>query len=149
MTHKVLATKAVQEKLLYGISESGEKGASTLRRMFYDLLLFFAHTYADVFGIPEGPPLHDPIAVAVVLSDIGAEKISFDDGDGERFSVDVVTDGKHSDQDIERGQVGRTCIRKAEWAGVRIPRGLDVGRFWDVVEECLERAECWLQKREG
>lgn len=143
VTHKVLATKAVQEKLLYGISKSGEKGALTLRRMFHDLIGFFAHTYADVFGISEGPPLHDPIAMAVVLFDIGAENLAFDDGDGERFDVDVVTDGQHSDQDTKRGQVGRTCVRKAEGAGVRIPRGLDVGRFWEVIEECLQRAECW------
>lgn len=141
MTHKVLATKAVQEKLLYGTSNSGKKGASTLRRMFHDLLVFFAHTYADVFGISKGPPLHDPIAVAVVLFDNGAGNIAFDDGDGERFNIDIVTNRPHSDQDIERGQVGRTCLREAKGARVRIPRGLEVGRFWDIVEECLQRAD--------
>ncbi|KAL8935342.1 MAG: hypothetical protein Q9216_005472 [Gyalolechia sp. 2 TL-2023] len=141
VTHKVLATPAVQEKLLYGTSKRGEKGASTLRRMLYGLLDFFAHTYADEFGLSEGPPLHDPIAVAVVLFDVGAEHLAFDDGGGERFSVDVVTNGSHSGQDIERGQVGRTCVRETKGASVRIPRGLEVGRFWDMVEECLQRAD--------
>ncbi|KAL8831413.1 MAG: hypothetical protein Q9170_005294, partial [Blastenia crenularia] len=144
VTHQVLATNAVQDELLYGSWKPGDKSASKLRRMFHDLLIFFAHTYADVFGISEGPPLHDPVAVAVVLHDMGAESLAFDDHDGERFNVDVVTDGRHSDRDEERGQVGRTLVRQATSAGVRIPHGLDVGRFWDVVEECLQRADEFL-----
>ena len=38
--------------------------------MLHDLLTFFAHTYASVFGITAGPPLHDPLAVAVLLSNL-------------------------------------------------------------------------------
>ena len=108
--------------------------------MFHDLLVYFAHTYADVFGILEGPPLHDPVAVAVVLFDIGVGNLAFDDVGGERYSVDIVTDGMHSDQDRERGQVGRTKILKANGGKVRIPHGLNVGRFWDVIEGCLQQA---------
>ncbi|KAL8716847.1 MAG: hypothetical protein Q9225_005862 [Loekoesia sp. 1 TL-2023] len=113
VTHQVLATKSVQERVLYGSSSLGQTNVTNVRQMFYDLLVFFAHTYADVFGISEGPPLHDPVAVAVVLSEIGAENLAFDDGGGERFNVDVVTDGAHSDSDTERGQVGRTVIWEA------------------------------------
>ena len=100
-----------------------------------------------MFGIAEGPPLHDPVAVAVVLFDIGAEKLAFDDLDGERWRVKVVTDGIHSSLEEERGQVGRTVIWRADGKGVRIPRSLDVANFWKVVGGCLERAEESLSKR--
>ncbi|KAL8763616.1 MAG: hypothetical protein Q9184_000616 [Pyrenodesmia sp. 2 TL-2023] len=92
ITHLVLATKPVQDKLLYGSSNPKGNETSDVRRMFHDLLVFFAHTYADVGGIPEGPPLHDPLAVAVVLCDVGAERLDFNNRNRERFTVDVVTD---------------------------------------------------------
>ncbi|KAL8782285.1 MAG: hypothetical protein Q9213_005520 [Squamulea squamosa] len=140
LTHQVLATKAIQERLRYGSPESKERKPSTVRQLFHELLVFFAHTYADVFGISEGPPLHDPLAVAIILFDKGRKDLAFDDREGERWEVKVVTDGLHSDSNYERGQVGRTVISssKESGVGVRIPRGLDVERFWDVVENSLE-----------
>ena len=114
---------------------------SAVRLLFIDLLLYFAHTYENIFGLKEGPPLHDPLAVAVVLFDILAEPLAFDDRLGERWNVKVVTDGLHSDNEDERGRVGQTRISRAAGDGVRIPRGLDVARFWEVVEQCLRRAE--------
>ena len=142
LTHQVLATKAVLEKLRYDVaSYRASKFTSDVRQLFRELLLFFSHTYADVYGISEGPPLHDPLAVAVVLFDVGAKDLAFDDRDGERWHVNVVTDGDHSDDDHKTDQVGRTAISSASGGGVRIPRGLDVARFWDVIEDCLERVD--------
>ncbi len=141
LTHQVLATKAVLEKLRYVASNPASKFTSDVRQLFRELLLFFSHTYADVYGISEGPPLHDPLAVAVVLFDVGAMDLAFDDRDGERWHVSVVTDGDHSDDDHKTNQVGRTVISSASGGGVRIPRGLDVARFWDVIEDCLERVD--------
>lgn len=115
--------------------------------MFFELLIFFAYTYAEVFGITDGPPLHDPLAVAVLLSDHGIGGLGFLDGEGERWAVDVVMAGAHSKVEAERGEVGRTVVRAVErsadgkFEGVRIMRGLDVERFWDVLEECVARAE--------
>lgn len=72
--------------------------------MFHALLTFFASTYASVFGIVAGPPLHDPLAVAVILDALGAEDFGFcdrrgdanEDGDESvRWIVRVVTDGEH------------------------------------------------------
>ncbi|KAL8690080.1 MAG: hypothetical protein Q9218_004394 [Villophora microphyllina] len=177
VTHQVLATEDIQRKVLHGLRRSNLRedpvfaglfaGSSSeperenlerfgkarenlvLRNLFHDLLGFFAQTYHEVFGITEGPPLHDPVAVAVVLFDVGIEALCFDDRGGERWTVDVVTDGLHSDLEEERGQVGRTIISQAQTGspGVRIPRGLNVGAFWEIVEECLERAEIALLKR--
>ena len=107
------------------------------------MLLFFAHTYRDVFGLLDGPPLHDPIAVAVLVEDISTGGIAFDDRGGERWNINVVTEGLHSKLATESQQVGRTIATKAaaEEGGVRIPRGVDTTRFWAAVYECLSRAE--------
>ena len=54
---------------------------------------------------------------------------------------DVVRD--LGDGKKEASQCGRTVVRKVEGdgGGVRIPRGLDVEVFWDMVDLCLGRAE--------
>ena len=117
--------------------------------MLYDLLTFFAHTYSDVFGLTAGPPLHDPIAIAALLFDELDEGLRFDDRGGERWHVEVITEGLHSDMEEEQGQVGRTIATKVvgTGGGVRIPRGLDVQRFWAVVEQCVQQAESWIIAR--
>ncbi|EEY18507.1 uridine nucleosidase [Verticillium alfalfae VaMs.102] len=154
LTHQVLATEQVRDLLLYG--EGGPKtgaGKTTLRQMLVELLMFFAKTYADVFGITDGPPLHDPLAVAVAL--IGTpHEIAFRDFDAaaassgsvkyrERFAVKVETEGSYADAVEGKTQTGRTICKKLEAgsAGVAIPRGIDVPKFWKVLEECIQRAD--------
>ena len=113
-----------------------------LRQMFHDLLLFFAHTYSEVYGLTEGPPLHDPIAVAVLLEAVTGSDIWFADGGGERWDVDVVTDGLHSRDEKERGQLGRTVVTRSDHGGgVRIPRRMHVEGFWREIERCIQIAE--------
>ena len=141
LTHQVLANLEVQQ-LLAGnpLAPSSTPDHLNLRQMFHQILIFFAHTYRDVFGLSKGPPLHDPLAVAILL-DGQSEVIGFDDCGGERWHVNVVTDGLHSDLDSERGEVGRTVITRAEEGGVRIPSRVDVHRFWVLVDQCMQRAE--------
>jgi uridine nucleosidase len=131
LTHQVFATKMMQDLVLYSKQEEN-KEPTRLRRMFYELLTFFSKTYADVFGLSDGPPLHDPLAVAVLLADAASEltKIKFEDGDGERFTVDV---------DLSEPELGRTKV-KAALEGIRIPRSLDTDQFWIVLNQCLEQA---------
>jgi uridine nucleosidase len=104
--------------------------------------------YRDVFGISEGPPLHDPIAVAAILTGTPWE-IPFYDYDladekreRERYEVTVVTDGTY--EEAQAGaQTGRTVVKLLPpgQEGVRIPRSLDIPRFWKVTEECVQRAD--------
>lgn len=138
----MLADKQIQQNLLHPPKPKTElhEDPSNLRRLFHEILVFFAHTYSEVFGLTSGPPLHDPIAVAVLLNNLGETPL-FDDHGGERWHVHVVTDGLHSEKDEERGQLGRTVITKAEEGGVHIPRGMDVGLFWELVEICMGRAQ--------
>lgn len=139
LTHQALATEEIQRRLLSADrTKASAWGEPTIRPLFHDILVYFASTYRDIFGLVDGPPLHDPIAVAAILGD---SDIRFDDAGHERWNVDVVTDGSHSKLDEERGQVGRTVITKADGDGVRIPKSFATNRFWDTIEACLQRAE--------
>lgn len=148
LTHQFLATKDVQHALLYGYDTHVENGdhqePEVVRKLFVEILTFFAKTYADVFGLVEGPPTHDPLAVAAIFPKGLLEEGIFEDGDGERWAVSVVTDGPHGSSDHARSgasQCGRTVARLLPkgTAGVRIPRSLDAERLWKVLEGCLGR----------
>ncbi|KAK3300930.1 Inosine/uridine-preferring nucleoside hydrolase domain-containing protein [Chaetomium fimeti] len=146
VSHLVLTTEGVRDLLLDG------RGITALRVMLVDLLMFFAGTYSNVFGITEGPPLHDPLAVAAVLTGVGDQhEIPFCDYDPagepgltqrERFEVTVVTEGTYEDADAgaKTGQITARLLPPGE-EGVRIPRSLDVPLFWKVLEECVSRAD--------
>ncbi|KAI1845266.1 hypothetical protein JX265_005421 [Neoarthrinium moseri] len=153
LTHLVLATPEVQETILYG-PNGGEKtgrGKTDLRQMLVELLMFFAGTYRDAFGIVEGPPLHDPLAVAAALTGTQYEipfydfdpKTAAGDRRPERFEVKVITEGSLDDALHRGAQTGRTVAKLLEpgQPGVRIPRGLDIALFWKVIEECTQRAD--------
>lgn len=150
LTHQVLATPSVQSRVLHGSDDlSTTANPTALRRLFHDLLVFFAATYHDAFGLGAGPPLHDPLAVAVVLSTLNPifasqhpdQAIKFDDKDGERFEITIVTDGLHGKDVAVTGQLGRSVAAPAARRGVAIPRGVDLEAFWGLVLECLERAD--------
>lgn len=128
----------------------GSSTPTVLRRILHALLTFFAATYDTVFGLSTGPPLHDPLAVAVLLSNLNPifakanpdKALRFDDKGGERFSVTVVTDGKHGDDASLTGQLGRTIAKATtDGRGVAIPRGVDVEKFWDMIINCIQRAD--------
>jgi uridine nucleosidase len=171
VTHQVLGTAEVRHGLLYGYDPwvsivtkddfhdtqaavaSGAK-PSPVRALFAQILSFFAHTYAEVFALTSGPPLHDPLAVAAAI-----EPETFNDVGGERFLVDVVTEGVHAADKASVGELGRTKVTKLPMGqpGVRIPRGLDVTRFWYLTELALRSADAttpmaevsWRKLREG
>ena len=109
-----------------------------MRALFTQIMSFFAGTYAEVFSITEGPPLHDPLAVAAAYNpDI------FDDRGGERFEVDIVTEGVHSSDKSKVGELGRTKVTKLPIGveGCRIPRGVSLDSFWGSIESALKRAD--------
>ncbi|OCL12462.1 nucleoside hydrolase [Glonium stellatum] len=171
VTHQVLATAEVRRGLLYGydlfanvatgndfrnaqaISANGAK-PSSVRALFAQVLSYFAHTYAEVFALTSGPPLHDPLAVAAAI-----EPEIFNDVGGERFVVNVITDGVHAADMASVGELGRTKVTKLPVGqpGVRIPRGLDVTKFWYLIELALRKADIatpmvevgWQKLREG
>lgn len=65
LTHLCLATKEVRQRLLHGDTLSKEP--SLLRRLLSEILEHFAVGYDELFDISAGPPLHDPLAVAILF----------------------------------------------------------------------------------
>lgn len=63
VTHKA----AVSDKVLEAIEKRCMRN-SKFAKMVVDLLLFFKHTYENVFHLYNGPPLHDPCAVAILVA---------------------------------------------------------------------------------
>lgn len=132
LTHTVLARTEVLDRL------QGDGG--NLRTMLTELLVFFTGAYEKAFGRFEGPPLHDPLAVAVVL---GGEELGWE---WESVGVSVCCDGE---------DVGRTVktvggeVREAALGGhgeeamckVRIPVKLDVAAFWEVMLRMVDRVD--------
>lgn len=159
LTHQVLATPIVQSLILQTELNGGAPSTSTptvLRQILHALLLFFANTYDAVFELDTGPPLHDPVAVAVLLSNLNhtpnPSPLRFDDKNGERFLVDVVTDGIHGRDPVLTGQLGRTVAKSVadpKPGGVTIPRGVDTDKFWDLILDCLRRADKCNAARDG
>lgn len=147
VSHQVLANKKVQSLLKHGKNPSPACNAqpSTMRIMFVELLYFFAETYATVFGLTDGPPLHDPIAMAAIFED----QIPFyyhkkgEEGRNERFHVFVKTEGTHEEAMLGTKETGRTVatLLPEGQPGVKIPRSLDVQNFWATIEDCMERAD--------
>jgi uridine nucleosidase len=131
VSHQAYTTQRVRHMLL-----NGKRGPTRLRTMFYELLNYFADTYKHEWGMDQGPPLHDPLAVAILLADHPDPdvRIRFDDNGGERWHVDVVLSG------LEEGRTVATKLQEGT-AGVMIPRSLDMDKFWSVLESCMARAD--------
>jgi len=139
ITHTVLATKDVLQRLLHGAGEGGKPG--NFRKMLFELLTYFSETYAKTFGITAGPPLHDPLAVAVLLP---TDEIKWD---MEEVQVEVVCHGEEIGRTVKK--YGTPKAREASLGSeeldattlVRIPRSLDVDAFWKVVLDMISKAD--------
>lgn len=118
VTHRALVMTAVRERL----ASTGTRTAA-----FGDELLeFFCRTNDEVFGMPDGP-LHDPVAVAV-LADPG--------------TVELV----HTRLDIELAGTETAGATSVDLGGMLrrepnawVATGLDVDRFWGLVEQAISR----------
>ena len=132
LTHLAFANKSVQDMLRFGHTADGVGKPTRLRQMYHELLMFFAQKYSEVFGLSDGPPLHDPVAVAVVLAEsVDTEsRIQFETG-GERWDVSV---------ELAGDQVGRTRAAKSD-VGITIPRSFDLEKFWHMLDDCMARAD--------
>lgn len=144
LSHLFLATRDVQQALLHGFDAQPARELPLVRKLFHEILTFFAQTYADVFRLTEGPPLHDVLPVLAVF----APEI-FEDNDGERFEVEVVLDGAHGTAGVARttSRVGQTLVTPLPkgQSGIRIPRDLDREMGWRIIDLCLAAA-CTTQQ---
>ncbi|KAL7275418.1 Uridine nucleosidase 1 [Rhizina undulata] len=135
ITHQVLATKSVLADLF--------TPRTNLRRMLHELLTFFSETYASVFNITAGPPLHDPLAVAAIIP---RDEIPFE---YEEIAVDVICHGDDVGRTVkvsleEEGWIRGEALGKGGKemkTVVKVAKRVDVEKFWSVLLECVGNAD--------
>ncbi|KAF3931113.1 hypothetical protein ABW20_dc0107880 [Dactylellina cionopaga] len=142
LTHTVLATNTVREALM--------TANTPFRTMLHDLLMYFAATYARVFNMNAGPPLHDPLAIAALMPESFGMGFEWEEG-----SIDVVLHGE---------EIGRTILKRPEeminanahggtqllvddggskvlGVRVKVGRKVNVERFWEVIMAVVDKAD--------
>jgi purine nucleosidase/pyrimidine-specific ribonucleoside hydrolase len=117
ITHQALATPEILDRI--------SKLDTKLARTIVDLLKFFADTYRDVFGMPN-PPVHDPVALAIIIDMTVAKLVS--------APVAVELTGE-----LTRGATvvdlhGVT----AQTANVDVAMDLDVTKFWNLMIDAID-----------
>ena len=122
VTHTALCTPTVINEI------SRRLNHTVFSRIVVSLMLYFAKTYKDVFGFHDGPPVHDPCAVAYVINPNLFET--------RLLRVDVVT-GNHITAgqtvcDIWGSQPGKKNVIVAE--------KMNVNGFWELIIKACEAA---------
>lgn len=118
VTRKVLCLPSVVDRM--------ERVGNRASRLFVDLTRFFNKTQKEIFGW-EGGPLHDPLTIAYLVDP----------------SV-LTLKPMHCDVDIRStDSYGRTNCDFFDYhhleKNVNVAVGVDVGRFWDIIEEGIRR----------
>ena len=119
VTHQALITKDIFNRL----ADLNTSLANTLS----SLMKFFAKTYDEVFEMPD-PPLHDPVAIAVLI-DPSITKNRF-------VNVEVELNGKFTR--------GATVVdiynREERTPNCHVALELDVEKFWKLMLEAVSKA---------
>jgi purine nucleosidase/pyrimidine-specific ribonucleoside hydrolase len=116
VTHQALVTKEIFSKL--------ESMGTSVSKTIIGLLKFFAKTYDEVFEMPN-PPLHDPVAVALLIdrSVVKCRKVN----------VQVELTGA-----LTRGAtVVDLHDRLGERANCEVALELDFKRFWELMLDAI------------
>ncbi|KAH7102919.1 uridine nucleosidase [Auriculariales sp. MPI-PUGE-AT-0066] len=107
-----------------------------LRRTLSTLLSFFAHTYKDVFGFTEGPPLHDALTIAYLVRReiFKAERQHVDiELRGEHTAGETVVDiWNYKKSDESWGRTGKNCV---------VAMSVDVAAFFNLFFEAVDKCD--------
>lgn len=119
VTHQALVTKEIFGKLAEMKTELSET--------IIGLLKFFAKTYDEVFEMPD-PPLHDPVAIALLI-DRTVVKSRF-------VNVQVELNGT-----LTRGATVVDIFEKmGQPANCNVALDLDANKFWSLMLNAIEKA---------
>jgi purine nucleosidase len=119
LTHQAIATASVLDR----ISAIG----TPLAAIAVDLMTFFGQTYREVAGFTEGPPVHDPCAVARVID---PEVVHVEDA-----FVAVETQGTWTSGMTVTDFRGRMGLSPNTQVATR----LEFDRFWDLMVDAIQR----------
>lgn len=118
VTHTVLVNQAIIKRL--------EKLDSKFGKFIIELLLFFMESYSSNFGFPD-PPLHDPCAIAYVISP-------------ELFETKFC----HVEVDCGPTSYGRTNVDlfglSKHKKNVHVALKIQVEQFWNLMFEAFQSA---------
>lgn len=119
VTHQALVTKEIFARL--------ERMDTGLSNTVIGLLKFFAQTYDEVFEMPD-PPLHDPVAIAVLID----PTVTIN----RPVNVEVELNGTFT-----RGAtVADIYNRNGGTPNVSVALSLDAPKFWDLMLDAIEQA---------
>ena len=89
------------------------------------MLKFFADTYRDVFGMPD-PPVHDPVALAIIIDMTVAKLVSAP------VSVELTGELTRGATVVDlHGTTGQK-------ANVDVAMELDVEKFWNMLIDAID-----------
>jgi purine nucleosidase len=119
LTHQAIATQAVLDRI--------RAVGTPLAAIAVDLMTFFGKTYREVAGFTEGPPVHDPCAVARVID---PEVVHVEDA-----FVAVETKGQWTSGMTVTDFKGRMGLEP----NTQVATKLEFDRFWDLMIDAIGR----------
>ncbi|KAK6454460.1 uridine nucleosidase [Scheffersomyces xylosifermentans] len=136
LTHKAVATEEVRNRIY---DRKDPKRSSGTRKLFYDILNFFANAYAKKYGITGGPPVHDPLALFSLLPFIDSDPENEYGYKYLRRKLNILTKGEREGESVVAN--GNYDMSVEEDDGVYIGDSVNVDEFWGSVIQSLEAAE--------
>jgi len=127
VTHTCIVTATVMEMVWKKCIRSNT--ASPITRMCMELLQYFALTNKEKFGFEDGPPLHDPCAVAYVLNPRLFEV--------QYMNVEVECNKSELGQGQTVCDIYGTTGREQN---VHVCKTMDVEGFWDMMLKAIAAA---------
>lgn len=135
LTHKAIATQEVVKNVL--------GNGSLLRKLFYELFLFFSETYKNVQGFESGAPVHDPLTLNPLLyfyEHVPNETLQFS---YRRYDLRV-EEGKTSP---DEGRIIVTAEHSVDAGkGTIVGLSLNYEYFWYQLYNALEKAESYINR---
>lgn len=133
VTHTLILNATIQ----YLIYNKDQYEDDPFRQFLYDLMIFLAESYKKNQDFPDGPPIHDPIAVYVLLVKYGI----LGDSQWKESKLEL-----HVDEQINGEKEGEISVGLE--SGPNDPSvifGVDVQLFWDQVLEVIRLADVHLK----
>ncbi|ODV97618.1 hypothetical protein PACTADRAFT_132 [Pachysolen tannophilus NRRL Y-2460] len=127
LTHKAIATIEIEKKIL-------SNSITNFRQLLYDLIIFFKKTYIEQQGFIKGPPVHDPLAVAVLLPFYNLEYENYPlEFKFNTYKLQIIENGPES---------GKLIILDNNFQnGIKVGYDMNINNFWNIVLETIQIAD--------